>query len=121
MSYKPVAFGFQTPAIISGWGGQFYPPSLLSSYLYDIPGQVLYTVYPQEQYDVWLQVPTSIAQQLSIAGKQYSSAYGYPDPAIIYNTNIKGIFPQCLLAENGAPLLCENGNNLVISTGQVIQ
>lgn len=112
-SYYTAPYGFQT-SITAGWGGQFYPAFLLSGFSYDIPNTILYTFYPQEQYDVWLNVPTSLAQQLTIAGKQYSSAPGYPNPDIIYNNNIKGVFPRCILTENGSPLLCDNGDYLVV-------
>lgn len=120
MSYKPLPFGFTTPDTPLGWGGQF-PASVLSGFLYDLPNQILYTIYPQQQYDVWLQVPISIAQQLTLAGKQNSSQASFPNPDTIYSTNIKKVFPQCLLTERGAPLLCENKDHLVISTGQTIQ
>lgn len=121
MVYHPVAFGFTTPDLPLGWGGQYTTSSTISGFMYDIPDQILYTIYPQQQYDVWLQAPTSLAQQLTIAGKQNSSQQSYPDPSTIYAQNIKGVFPQCLLTENGAPMLCENGDYLVLSTGQTIQ
>ena len=121
MVYKPVAFGFETPNIPLGWGGQYYPSSFLSGFMYDLSTQNLYTIYPQQQYDVWLNTPTSLAQQLTIAGKQNSSQQGYPDPGSIYVQSIKGVFPQCILTENGAPLLCENGNYLVLTQGTTIQ
>jgi len=112
-TYYTAPYGFQT-SIPQSWSGQFYPTSLLSGYAYDVPNTILYTFYPQEQYDVWLDVPSSIAQQLSIAGKQYSSSASYPNPDTIYNTNIKGVFPRCILTESGSPLVCENGNYLVV-------
>lgn len=112
-SYYTAPYGFQT-SIASGWGAQFYPQSMLSSVFYDIPSTILYTFYPQEQYDVWLDVPVSVAQQFNISGKQYSSSPSYPNPDTIYNTNVVGKFPQCILTENGSPLLCENGVYLVI-------
>ena len=100
-------------AITSGWGGQFAPAGLLSGFSYDIPNTILYTFYPQNQYDVYLDVPTSIAQQLTIAGKQYNSNPNYPNPDTIYKININGVFPKCILTENGSPLLCDNGDYLV--------
>lgn len=112
-NYYTAPYGFKT-AIQQGWSGQFYPPSLLSGFAYDIPNTILYTVYPQQQYDVWLNVPTSLAQQLTLAGKQYSSAPGYPNPDTIYTNNISGVFPRCILTENGSPLECENGKYLVV-------
>lgn len=112
-NYYTAPYGFQT-SIIQGWGGQFYPASLLSGYAYDIPNTILYTMYPQGQYDVWLNAPTSIAQQLSLAGKQYNANPGYPNPDQIYNNNIKNVFPKCILTENGSPILCDNGNYLVV-------
>lgn len=113
MVYYTAPYYFQT-TIPQGFGGQFYPPSLLSAYFYDISATILYTFYPQSQYDVWLNAPTSIAQQLSVAGKQYSSAFSYPNPDTIYNTNIVGVFPKCVLTESGSPLLCDNGKYLVV-------
>lgn len=112
-SYYTAPYYFQTSPL-QGWGGQFYPASLLSGYFYDIVSTILYTFYPQNQYDVWLDVPTSVPQQLSIAGKQYSSALSYPNPDTIYNQNIKNVFPKCILTENGSPLLCDNGDYLVV-------
>jgi hypothetical protein len=113
MAYYTAPYAFQT-TIPQGYGGQFFPSSLLSSFFYDISATILYTFYPQNQYDAWLNVPSSVAQQLSIAGKQYSSAPSYPNPDTIYNTNIKGVFPKCILTESGSPLLCDNGNYLVV-------
>lgn len=112
-NYYTAPYAFQT-SISQGWGGQFYPPSLLFAYAYDIPSTILYTFYPQEQYDVFLNVPSSVAQQLAISGKQYSSAIGYPNPDTIYTQNISGVFPKCILTENGSPLLCNNGDYLVV-------
>lgn len=112
--YYTAPYAFKTNPIIQGWGGQFSPPGLISSYEYDLSSQILYTFYPQNQYDVFLNVPTSIPQQLSIAGKQYSSLPSYPNPDIIYSTNINGVFPKCLLTENGRPLICDNGDYIIV-------
>lgn len=112
MSYYTAPYAFQT-SIPQGWGGQFYPTSLLSGFFYDLINTILYTMYPQGQYDAWLNVPVSTAQQLTTAGKQYSSSASYPDPDTIYSNNISGVFPQCILTEDGSPLLCENGDYLV--------
>lgn len=112
-SYYTAPYAFQT-AITSGWGGQFYPAGLLSGFSYDIPNTILYTFYPQNQYDAWLNVPTSVPQQLTLSGKQYNSNPDFPNPDTIYSTNIRGVFPKCILTENGSPLLCDNGDYLVV-------
>lgn len=111
--YYTAPYSFKT-SINQGWGGQFSPAGLLSAFFYDIPNTILYTFYPQNQYDVWLNAPTSIAQQLTLSGKQYNSNPSFPNPDTIYNTNIKNVFPKCILTENGSPLLCDNGVYLVV-------
>lgn len=111
--YYTAPYAFQT-SIISGWGGQFSPATLISGFFYDIINTIIYIFYPQNQYDVYLNAPTSIAQQLTLSGKQYNSNPSFPNPDTIYKTNINGVFPKCILTENGSPLLCDNGNYLVV-------
>jgi len=112
-NYYTAPYAFQTN-ITSGWGGQFSPAGLVSGFFYDIINTILYIFYPQNQYDVYLNAPTSIAQQLTLSGKQYNSNPNFPNPDTIYNTNINGVFPKCILTESGSPLLCDNGDYLVV-------
>ena len=109
--------GFQTPYVPLGWGGQYYPSSpTVSGFLYDIPNQILYTIYPNQTYDIWLQVPTSIAQQMTLAGAQNSSQASFPNPNTILTQQIKGVFPECILTENGAPLFSETSGGYLVIT-----
>lgn len=108
---------FQIPGVAQGWGGQ-YPKtstSILSGFNFDLPNQIIYTTYFQQQYDVFLTVNTSIPQQLTLAGKQNSSQPSFPDPDTIYNQQIRNVLPQCILAEQGSPLLTESGEYFVIT------
>lgn len=109
---------FQTPSIPQGWGGQYplSPLPVISGFSYDLPNQILYTIYPKQQYDVFLTVPTSMAQQLTLAGKQNSSQAGYPNQDTIYTQQIARVFPQCLLTEDGLALLAETTGNYLVLT-----
>lgn len=105
------------PGIAQGWGGQ-YPKtqtSVLSGFNFDLPNKILFTTYFKQQYDVFLNVNTSLPQQLTLSGKQNSSQASFPDPDAIYNQQIRTVLPQCILAEQGSPLLTENGEYLVIT------
>lgn len=108
---------FQIPGVTQGWGGQFPKThnSVVSGFNFDLPNQIIYMTYFQQQYDVFLQCNISLPQQLVLAGKQNSSQQGFPDPDKIYNQQIRGILPQCILAEQGSPLLTEDGRYLVIT------
>lgn len=108
---------FQMPGVTQGWGGQ-YPKtavSVLAGFNFDLPNQIIYTNYFQQQYDVFLQCSISIPQQLVLAGKQNSSQARFPNPDTILNQQISGVLPQCILAEQGSPLIAENGQYLVIT------
>lgn len=108
---------FQMPGVNQGWGGQ-YPQttaSLLAGFNFDLPNQMIYTNYFQQQYDVFLQCNVSIPQQLTLAGKQNSSQPNFPNPDTIYNQQVRAVLPQCILAEQGSSLLTENGQYLVIT------
>ena len=146
MSYHPVPFGFQAPYIPQGWGGQYYASSILSGFAYDIPQQILYTIYQQQQYDVFLEVPLSIAQQLTLAGKQNSSQPSFPSPDTIFTQQIltphiagvadigtdsginlvtdqaitKGFFPPSDTAYFPRCMLTENGASLLTESGSYL-
>lgn len=115
------AVQFQTPYVTQGWGAQYNSSSILSSFLYDIYNQILYTVYPQQQFDIWLTVPTSLAMQLTLAGKQYNSNPNFPNPDNIYLTQIfnpasgAGIeYGSCFIAtNNGTQINTNSGNNFI--------
>lgn len=109
---------FQIPSLEQSFGTQYYQTSIVSAFTYDISAGVLYTIYPTINYDVFLNVPLSIAQQFAVADRQLGGSYRNPNipyPDDIYVNQIKGNYRQCLLAENGAPLLCENGDYLVVN------
>jgi hypothetical protein len=121
MAIKPQPFAFQTPGVTQGWGAQYNPASILSSFLYDIFNQILYTIYPTNVYDIWLTVPTSLAMQLTLAGKQYNSNPNFPNPDTIYLQQIftpasgAGIeYGQCFIAtDSGTQMATNSGLNLI--------
>ncbi len=109
---------FYIPSFQQGWSGSFYGTKYLSGFSFDLSDQILYTIYPQQQFDVYLQANTTLAQGLSVANKMLPQTYfntNLPDPDSIYTQNIEGQFPQCILAENGSPILAENGDYLVLT------
>lgn len=111
---------FQTPPIAQGWGGQYpvLPATVVSGFSYDLPNQILYTLYPAQTFDIFLTVNTSIPQQLVTSGVQNSPyvGQGYPTQDTIYKQQIAKVFPQCLLTENGAPLFSETSGDYLVLT-----
>lgn len=109
---------FYTPSFQQGWSGSFYGTTYLAGFSFDLSDQILYTIYPQQQFDVYLGANLTLAQGLSIANKQLPSTYqnpNLPDPDMIYTQQIEGQFPQCVLCENGSALLTEDGQYLVLT------
>lgn len=108
---------FQTPSLEQSFGTQYYGTSIISAFEYDVSTGILYTIYPTINYDVFLGVPLSVAQQFAVADRQLGGSYRNPNipyPDDVYNQQVAGVYRQCILCENGAPVLCENGNYLVI-------
>lgn len=109
---------FQTPSLEQSFGTQYYQTNIVSGFMYDVSTAILYSIYPTINYDVFLGVPLSVAQQFAVADRQLGGSYRNPNipyPDDIYEQQIVGNYHQCLLAENGAPLLCENGNYLTVN------
>lgn len=109
---------FQTPNVQQGWSTQYHGTAIISGILYDLSNAILYTIYPTINFDVFLGIPLSIAQQFSVADRQLGGTYrntNIPYPDDIYEQQVAGNFRQCLLLENGAPLLCENGDYITVN------
>jgi hypothetical protein len=149
---------FQTPSLEQSFGTQYYGTSIVSAFMYDVSTSILYTIYPTINYDVFLGVPLSVAQQFAVADAQLGGSYRnpnipYPDNIylnqvfspvavgmadlvtndnvpivtnsgdnIVTNQNLNtglfpplgvSVYPRCILVENGAPLLTEDGKYLV--------
>jgi hypothetical protein len=109
---------FQLPSIQQAFGTQYYGTLLVSGFSYDVSNGVLYTIYPTINYDVFLGVPMSVAQQFAVADRQLGGSYRnpvIPQPDNLYTNAVAGSFKQCLLCENGAPFLCENGQYITVN------
>lgn len=86
--------------------------------MYDVSATILYTIYPTINYDVFLNVPLSLGQQFATADAQLGGSYrnaNIPYPDDLYENQVAGVWKQCLLCENGAPLLCENGDYITVN------
>ena len=113
---------FQSPSLQQSFGTQYYGTSIVSGFIYDVSSSILYTLYPTINYDIFLNVPGSLAQAFATADAQLGGSGRNPNipyPDTLYTNNVNNqtgnpVYKQCLLAENGAPLLCENGNYLVV-------
>lgn len=109
---------FYIPSFQQGWGGSYYGARYLSGFSFDLSDQILYTIYHKQQFDVYLQANTTLAQGLSVANRQLPGSYqnpNLPEPDLIYENQIRGQLPQCILCENGSPLLTESGEYLVLT------
>jgi len=109
---------FYIPSFQQGWSGAFIGTKYLAGFAFDLSDQILYAIYPQQQFDVYLGANTTLAQGLSVANRQLGGSYqnpNIPDPDLSYTQQIEDKFPQCILCENGSPLLCENGQYLVLT------
>jgi len=120
---------FIIPSFQQGWAASFYQTEYVVGFAYNLSAQILYVIYPQQQFDVYLNANTTLAQGLSVANNQLGGSYlnpNLPTPDVIYKTQIEGQFPQCILCENGSnmqnptygsgsPLMTENGQYLVLT------
>lgn len=109
---------FQTPSLQQSFGTQYHGTSIVSGFMYDVSTTILYTIYPTLNYDVFLSVPLSLAQQFATADAQLGGSYRNPNipyPDDLFENQVINNYEQCLLAENGAPLLDENGNYMVVT------
>jgi hypothetical protein len=109
---------FYIPSFQQGWSGSFYQTKYLAGFVFNLSDQILYAIYPQQQFDVYLKANITLAQALSVANKQLPGSYINPNiplPDIIYKNQIEGQLPQCILCENGSPLLTESGDYMVIT------
>lgn len=109
---------FQIPSLEQSFGTQYYSTAIVSAFTYDVSNNILYPIYPSLNYDVYLGVPLSIAQQFAVADRQLGGSYrnlNIPYPDDIYTNLVANNYKQCVLCENGAPLLCENGNYLTVN------
>lgn len=95
------------PSIISGWGDSYFSQNLtIKGFYWDWYYQVLYTQTPTAQFNVWLNVPQSTAQQMASQPNFNPDAF------------YKGFCTQnlpCLLTEDCVPLTCEDGTFLLAS------
>lgn len=105
MSVTPRNGGFpqQIPKIDYGWGRTYPDAENISGFYWNLNTNFLYTQTPDYQFNVFLNVPQSVAQSLSFT----------TTPDTLY-TSINTQFPQCLLTENCVPLITESGTYLVI-------
>jgi len=107
---------FAIPEFNMGWSVNYtVPVSYLAGFSYDATEGIMYAIYPQNQFDVFLKANNSLAQALSIANVPATQYNPVPRPDSIYQNQMMGALPQCILCENGSPLLCENGDFLVIT------
>ena len=109
---------FYITSFQQGWSGSFYQTRYLAGFAFDLSDQILYTIYPQQQFDVYLGANLTLAQAFSVANKQLPGSYintNIPLPDQVYENQVRGLLPQCILCENGSPLLCENGDYLVLT------
>lgn len=109
---------FQTPSLQQSFGTQYYGTQIVSAFTYDVSATILYTIYPTINYDIFLNVPLSLGQSFATADAQLGGSYRNPNipyPDDLYENQISGVFKQCLLCENGAPLLCENGSYITVN------
>jgi len=110
---------FFIPSFQQGWSGAYYQTEYLRGFAFDLSDQILYTIYPQQQFDVYLGANLTLAQGLSVANKQLPGSNintNIPLPDQIYTQQIAGQLPQCILCENGSPILTEpDGKYLVLT------
>lgn len=114
---------FQSPSLQQAFGTQYYGTSIVSGFIYDVSQSILYTLYPTINYDVFLGVPSSLAQAFATADAQLGGSGRNPNipyPDTLYTNGVNAqtgnpVYKQCLLMENGAPLLAETGNYLTIN------
>lgn len=93
------------PPINKGWGSSFTGTSIVNSFYYDLNSGLLYACLPNEQLNIYPNVPKSTAK-----GFDYTSS-----PDEYYVNSIVGFFSPCLLTEVCVPILLENGNYLLSS------
>ena len=113
-----MASKFQTPSLEQSFGTQYYGTNIIAGFMYDVSAAILYTIYPTINYDVFLGVMLSVAQQFAVADRQLGGSYRNPNipyPDDIYTQQVTGKYHQCLLIENGAPFLCDNGKYLTVN------
>ena len=110
---------FQNPSLQQAFGTSYYGTSIVAYFLYDVSNSVLYSGYPTLNYDVFLGVPLTVANLFAVAQAQLGGVKNnnpnIPWPDDIYNNQVAGNYRQCLLCENGAPLLAENGNYITVN------
>lgn len=94
----------QIPSINEGWGDSFQGTSIIKSFFYNLAHGFLYTILPNQQFNVFVNVPKSTA-------KQFVST---KTPDAYYLNNVDGFYSPCLLTENCLPLTTEDGKYLVV-------
>lgn len=107
-----------SPSLQQSFGTQYYGTQRVSAFEYDVSTTILYTIYPTINYDVFLNVPLSMGQQFATADAQLGGSYRNPNipyPDDLLTNQVLGVYRQCILAESGAPLLCDNGNYLTVN------
>ena len=92
------------PYVIQGYGGQFTDDNLVvKAFFYDNNAQLLYTILPDNQFNIFVNVPAGVAR-----------AFNYThDADDFYQHSINGYYHPVLLTEGCGPLLTEDGSYLL--------
>ncbi len=93
----------QMPSISMGWGDSFANTNLAKSFFYDLSTQLLYVMLPNIQFNVFINVPSSIARMFNYTR----------DPDSFYVNNINNYYHPCLLTSNCGILITHNGKYLI--------
>lgn len=93
------------PEIDYGWGGSFPESDTIKGFYWDLNTNFLYTQTPTLQFNIFLNVPQSVAQQLV-----FSTAH----PTESLYAAICDTYQSCLLDENCVPFITEDGTYIVV-------
>lgn len=95
------------PPVISGWGDSyFFNNQTIKGFYWHQYAGFLYTQTPTYQFNVWPNVPQSVAQSMASQPNFNADAY---------YAGFATEFQPCLLTEDCVPLITETGAFLVVS------
>lgn len=114
---------FLSPSLQQCFGTQYHGTNAVSGFIYDVSLNILYALYPTNNYDIFLNVPLSVGQQFAVADRQLPGSYrnpNIPNPDDLLYGQTLGIYDQCILCETGAPLMTESGEYLTTNSTNVV-
>jgi hypothetical protein len=104
MSVQPRNGGFpqQMPTVDFGWGGYFPAAEIVRGFYWDYNADCLYTQTPEDQFNVFINVPRDVAQKFVYTIK--------PDE---FYAGVCNSYKACLLTEECVPLITDDGEYLI--------